>query len=129
GANSWAGMALDQHREIVFIPTGSASFDFYGGSRIGSNLFANSLLTLDAKSGAYKWHFQMVRHDLWDRDLPAPPNLVTINRNGIAIDAVAQVTKSGHVFVLNRETGEPLFPVDELPVPASTLPGEETWPT
>ncbi len=129
GANNWAGMALDRSRGIVFIPTGSASFDFYGGNRKGPNLFANCLLALDAESGAYKWHFQTVRHDLWDRDLPAPPNLVTIIKEGKMIDAVAQVTKSGHVFVLNRETGEPLFPVDELPVPASTLPGEETWPT
>lgn len=129
GANNWAGMAIDHRRGLVYIPTGSASFDFYGGNRKGSNLFANCVLALEAESGAYRWHFQVVHHDLWDRDLPAPPNLVTIKKDGEFIDAVAQVTKSGHVFVLNRETGESLFPIDELPVPASTIPGEETWST
>lgn len=129
GANSWAGMALDKKRGIVYIPTGSAAFDFYGGNRKGANLFANCVLALNAKDGSYIWHYQTVRHDIWDRDLPAPPNLVTIQKDGRKIDAVAQVTKTGYVFVLDRETGKPLFPVDEVPVPASTLPEEEAWPT
>jgi quinoprotein glucose dehydrogenase len=117
-------MALDEARGIVFVPTGSAAFDFWGGNRLGQNLFANCLLALDANTGRKLWHFQLVHHDLWDRDPPAPPNLFTINRGGQKIDAVAQVTKSGHVFVFNRETGEPLFPIEERPVPASDLQGE-----
>lgn len=129
GANNWAGMALDEKRGIVYIPTGSAAFDFYGGNRKGQNLFANSLLALRAATGEYVWHYQMVHHDVWDRDLPAPPNLVTLTIDGKQVDAVAQVTKSGHVFVFDREDGTPIFPIDEVPVPASTLPGEETWPT
>ena len=129
GANSWAGMAIDHKRGIVYAPTGSAAFDFYGGNRKGANLFANSLLALDAQTGEYRWHYQAVHHDTWDRDFPAPPNLVTIRQNGKTIDAVAQVTKSGHVFVFDRETGEPVFPIDEIPVPPSALPGEQLWPT
>ncbi|GAB3005962.1 hypothetical protein GCM10027051_01290 [Niabella terrae] len=129
GANNWAGMALDRKRGIVYIPTGSASFDFYGGNRIGSNLFANCILALDAATGNYIWHYQTVRHDIWDRDLPAPPNLLTIRKDKQSIDVVAQVTKSGYVFVLNRETGQPVFPVDERTVPASVIPGEQAWPT
>lgn len=127
GANNWAGMALDEKRGIVFIPTGSAAFDFFGGDRIGENLFANTLLALDANTGERIWHFQMVRHDLWDRDLPAPPNLLTVERNGKEIPAVAQITKSGHVFVFHRETGEPLFPIEEKVYPASKLEGEDAW--
>lgn len=129
GANNWAGMAVDRERGIVYVPTGSPAFDFYGGNRKGKNLFANSLLALDAKTGTYIWHYQAVRHDVWDRDFPAPPNLVRIRRNGKVIDAVAQVTKSGHVFIFDRETGESLFPIDEISVPSTILPGEETWPT
>ena len=129
GANVWTGFALDEKRGLVFCPTGSATFDFWGGNRMGSNLYANSLVALDAKSGRRVWHYQMVHHDLWDRDLPAPPNLVTVRHGGRRVDAVAQVTKSGHVFVFNRETGEPLFPIDEVPVPASDLPGESASPT
>lgn len=129
GANNWAGMAVDRERGIIYIPTGSASFDFYGGNRKGTNLFANCILALDAVTGTYKWHFQAVHHDIWDRDFPAPPNLVTVRKAGKAIDAVAQVTKSGLVYVLDRETGKSLYPIDELAVPASKLPGEETWPT
>lgn len=128
-ANNWAGMALDTKRGIVYVPTGSASFDFYGGNREGKNLYANSLLALNAKSGKYIWHFQMVHHDIWDRDLPAPPNLITLKMGGKSIDAVAQVSKSGHVFVFDRVNGTPLFPIDELPVPQSKLPGEKSWPT
>lgn len=129
GANVWTGMAVDKKRGIVYCPTGSAAFDFWGGDRYGANLFANCLLALDAKTGKRIWHYQFVHHDLWDRDLPAPPNLVTIKRAGKRIDAVAQVTKSGHVFVFDRETGEPLFPIEERPVAASKLQGESAWPT
>lgn len=129
GANCWAGMALDEKRGIVFVPTGSAAFDFWGGNRIGQNLFANCLLALDAATGKRRWHYQLVHHDIWDRDPPAPPNLLTVNRNGKSVDAVAQVTKSGHVFVFNRETGEPLFPIEERIVPMSDLQGEVAWPT
>ncbi len=129
GANNWAGMSLDEARGIVYVPTGSAAFDFWGGNRKGQNLFANSLLALDAATGKRRWHFQTVHHDIWDRDLPAPPNLVTVERDGKRIDAVAQITKSGFVFVFDRETGAPLFPIEERPVPASDLRGEETWPT
>lgn len=129
GANNWSGMAVDHDRGMVFVPTGSAAFDFWGGDRKGANLFANCLLALDANTGKRLWHFQFVRHDVWDRDLPAPPNLVTVSRDGESIDAVAQVTKSGHVFVFNRDTGEPLFPIEEVPALESDLQGEETWPT
>jgi quinoprotein glucose dehydrogenase len=129
GVNCWAGMSLDVKRGIVYIPTGSASFDFWGGDRKGANLFANCILALDAQTGIRIWHFQTMHHDLWDRDLPAPPNLLTVTHNGKSIDAVAQITKSGLVYLLNRETGEPLFPVEERPVPASDLKGEEAWAT
>lgn len=129
GANSWAGLSLDEERGIVFVPTGSASYDFYGGDREGENLFANSLIALNAATGERIWHFQTVHHDVWDRDLPAPPNLVTVTHKGKKIDAVAQITKSAYVFLFDRETGEPLFPIEEVPVPASELAGESTWPT
>jgi quinoprotein glucose dehydrogenase len=130
-ANSWAGMALDERRGIVFVPTGSAASDFYGADRVGDDLFANCLIALDAATGRRLWHFQFVHHDLWDRDLPAPPTLVTVRRNGKTIDAVAQATKHGFVFVFNRVTGEPLFPIEYRKYPASNVPGEvasETQP-
>ncbi len=129
GANSWAGMTVDTGRGVVYIPTGSATPDFYGGERIGANLFANSLLALDARTGKRIWHFQTVHHDLWDRDLPAAPNLVTVTSGATRVDAVAQITKSGFVFLFDRASGRPLFPVAERPVPASDLPGERAWPT
>lgn len=134
GANSWAGMAIDRKRGIVYIPTGSAAFDFYGGNRKGSNLFANCLLALDAHTGKRLWHYQLVHHDIWDRDLPSPPNLVTLKKKGPSgkpelIDAVAITTKSGHVLVFDRVTGKSLFPIKEVPVEQSMLPGEATWPT
>lgn len=129
GANAWSGITVDEARGMVFVPTGSASFDFWGGNRKGENLFANSILALNAETGERIWHFQVVRHDIWDRDLPAAPNLVTIERDGRRVDAVAQITKSGHVFVLDRETGASLFPLEEIRVPASDLKGEEAWPT
>ena len=129
GANSWPGMTVDPVRGIVFVPTGSASPDFYGGERIGQNLYANSLLALDAATGRRVWHFQTVHHDVWDRDLPAAPSLVTVMRDGQPVDAVAQITKSGFVFLFDRATGRPLFPVEERAVPKSDLEGEQTWPT
>lgn len=129
GANVWSGMSLDEARGIVYLPTGSASFDFWGGNRLGENLFSNSIIALDAATGERKWHFQVVKHDIWDRDLPAAPNLLTVEHNGQLVDAIAQITKSGHVFVLNRETGESLFPLEEIDAPPSLLEGEEAWPT
>lgn len=129
GANNWAGMALDVKRGVVFVSTGSATPDFYGASRLGSDLFANCIIALDAQTGKYIWHYQVVHHDLWDRDLPANPNLITIKHNGQMIEAVAQITKQGFVFVLNRLTGKPVLPVTEQPVASSDLPGEQAWPT
>ena len=129
GANSWAGLSVDVMRGIVFVPTGSSTPDFYGGARQGRNLFANTLLALDARTGQRIWHFQIVHHDLWDRDLPAAPNLLTVTRDRKIIDAVAQITKSGFVFLFERQTGEPLFPIEERPVPASDLNNEIAWPT
>ena len=129
GANNWAGMALDETRGIVFVPTGSAASDFYGANRTGDNLFANTLLALDAATGRRLWHFQAVRHDIWDRDFPAPPTLVTITRNGERIDAVSQTTKHGHVFVFNRATGEPLFPIEYRPYTQSAVDGERAADT
>jgi quinoprotein glucose dehydrogenase len=129
GANAWSGISLDTRRGIVFLPTGSAAFDFYGGNRKGANLFADCLLALDAASGRRLWHYQFVHHDLWDRDLPAAPVLVTLRRNGRLIDAVAQTTKQGYVFVFERATGRPIFPIVERPVPPSDLAGEEASPT
>jgi quinoprotein glucose dehydrogenase len=128
-ANCWTGMALDETRGIVYIPTGSPAYDFWGGNRVGQNLFANCLLALDASTGKRVWHYQLVHHDLWDRDLPAPPNLVTLRRGGRKVDAVAQVTKSAQIFVFDRENGQPLFPIAECPAPASDLQGESAWPT
>ena len=125
GANCWAGMAIDRARGIVFVPTGSAAPDFWGGARAGDNLFANCLLALDARTGRRLWHFQFVHHDIWDRDLPAPPTLLTLTHGGRRIDAVAQVTKSGHVFLFERVTGAALFPIEEKAVPtAGALEGE-----
>ena len=129
GANSWAGLSVDTARGIVYVPTGSATPDFYGASRKGANLFANSLLALDAATGKRLWHFQTVHHDLWDRDLPAAPNFVTVTRRGVRIDAVAQIAKSGFVFVFDRQTGRPLFEIRERPVPASDLRDEHAWRT
>jgi len=130
GANSWSGFSLDEKRGILFAPTGSASFDFYGGMRKGANLFANSTLALDAATGKYIWHFQNIHHDIWDRDIPTPPALVTVTHGGKKIDAVAQPTKTGFIFLLDRETGKPLFPVTETPVPnVSQLEGEKVSPT
>ncbi|RRB01203.1 outer membrane protein assembly factor BamB family protein [Larkinella rosea] len=130
GANNWMGMAIDRKRGIVYAPTGSAAFDFYGGNRLGNNLFANCLLALNARTGQRIWHYQLVHHDIWDRDPPAPPNLLTVTHTGPdgrprKIDAVAQITKQGQVFVFDRVTGKPLFPIEEKPFPASDIPGEK----
>jgi quinoprotein glucose dehydrogenase len=129
GANSWAGMALDERRGIVYVPTGSAASDFYGADRLGDNLFANSLVALDAATGKRRWHFQVVRHDLWDRDLPSPPTLVTVRRGGRTIDAVAQATKHGFLFVFDRVSGKPLFPIEYRKFPGGALPGDVTRDT
>ena len=123
-ANNWAGMALDEKRGIVYVPTGSAASDFYGADRIGDDLFANCLLALNAATGARVWHFQAVRHDLWDRDFPSPPALITLKRGGRTIDAVAQTSKQGWVYVFDRVTGEPLFPLESHAYPPSEMPGE-----
>ncbi len=129
GANSWAGVTLDAARGLVFVPTGSAAFDFWGGDRPGDNLHANSLVALDAGTGKRVWSFQTVHHDIWDRDLPAAPSLVQVNRDGRVIDAVAQVTKTGYVYLFERATGQPLFPIREQPAPASDVPGERSAAT
>jgi quinoprotein glucose dehydrogenase len=129
-ANCWSGFSMDEKRGIVFAPTGSAAYDFYGGKRKGADLYANCLLALDAATGKLKWYYQVIHHDIWDKDLPTPPALITIQRDGKSIDAVAQPTKHGYIFVLDRVTGKPLFPVDEEPVETKTdLDGEQPWPT
>ncbi|MEQ9290326.1 MAG: PQQ-binding-like beta-propeller repeat protein [Cyclobacteriaceae bacterium] len=129
GANAWAGFSLDQKRGILYAPLGSPTYDFYGKDRHGKGLFGNSLVALNASTGEYIWHFQVSHHDLWDYDLPAPPNLVTVQHNGKPVDAVAQITKQGFIFLLDRETGTPLFDVEERPVAQSGMEGEATWPT
>jgi len=129
GANAWSGASVDVEREMVFCGLGSAAFDFYGGDRKGDNLFANCVIALDAKTGERRWHFQTLRHDLWDHDIPAYPNLVMVQRNGQAVPAVAQVTKTGFVYLLHRETGVPLFEVRDQAVPASDVPGEQASKT
>ncbi|MEQ1883757.1 MAG: PQQ-binding-like beta-propeller repeat protein [Bryobacteraceae bacterium] len=123
-ANSWPGMAVDQKRGIVYVPTGSPATDFYGADRVGDNLFANTLLALDAATGKRVWHFQAVKHDTWDRDFPSPPSLVTVKKDGKSVDAVAQTTKHGVVFLFDRVNGNPLFPIDYKKYPASVVPGE-----
>jgi len=125
GANAWAGLSIDPKLGMVFAATGSASFDFYGANRVGDDLFANCVLALDARTGKRVWHFQGVRHDVWDLDFPAAPTLVTVRRNGKPVDAVAQITKMGTVYVLDRRTGRPLFPVAYQKVAPSLLPGEK----
>jgi quinoprotein glucose dehydrogenase len=133
GTNAWSGLALDEKRGLVFAPTGSATYDFYGANRHGDNLFSNTLLCLDAATGQRKWHFQTIRHDLWDRDLPMAPALVTIRKegkkDGRTIDAVAQTTKSGHIFVFERETGKPVFPIEYRKVSTTGLDGEQVADT
>ncbi len=129
GVNVWSEMSADVDRGIVYLSLGSPTNDYYGGDRIGSNLFGNSLVALDVKTGKRLWHFQTVHHDLWDYDLSPAPQLITINKDGKKIDAVASATKHGYLFVFDRVTGEPVFPIEEKPFPASDVPGEEAWPT
>jgi quinoprotein glucose dehydrogenase len=128
-ANNWGGLTLDEKRGIVYFGTGSPASDFYGGNREGANLFSDCVMALDAASGKMKWYYQTTHHDLWDRDEPCPPNLATINRNGKKIDVVVQATKDGIVYVLNRDDGTSIFPVEERQVPTNGLPGEHPWPT
>ena len=130
GANAWAGFSMDENKGIVFAPIGSATYDFYGGKRIGEDLYSNCVLALNAKTGKRIWHYQTVHHDLWDRDLPTPPVMVTVKKDNQLIEAVVQVTKSGFIFLLDRNTGKPIYPIKETPVPTNTeLMGEEPWPT
>lgn len=128
-ANAWAPLAADPERDLVFVPTGSAAPDFYGGERPGSNRFANSVVALRASTGELVWHFQTVHHDLWDYDVASQPTAVTIRKGDQEIPALLQPTKMGHIFILHRETGEPLFPVEERPAPSSDVEGEVSWPT
>jgi quinoprotein glucose dehydrogenase len=129
GANAWPGMVLDEKRGILFAGTGSASDDFYGGERPGKNLYSDSVLAIDAKTGKLLWYFQAVHHDNWDNDFASTPVLVTVTRKGKKIDAVAATNKTGFVYVFDRVTGQSLFPIDEVPVPAATAPGDTAWPT
>ena len=127
--NVWAPMSLDETRGLLYLPVSTPSNDFYGGARPGANLFAESIVCLDANTGRRKWYFQLVHHGLWDYDPPSPPNLVTINVNGKKIDAVVQLTKMGFVYVFDRVTGQPVWPIEERPVPQSDVEGEHAWPT
>ncbi len=129
GASDWSGMALDSARGILYVSTETSGPDFYGGDRYGENLFANSLIALDANTGERLWHQQLVHHDLWDLDLPTPPNLLTVRHNGKEVDIVAQGTKMGLLFVFDRVTGEPLWPIEERPMEASRIKGVKAWPT
>ena len=129
GVHNWSESTVDSELGIVYIPTGTARYDFYGGNRHGENLFGNSLLALDARSGKRLWHFQTIHHDLWDYDLPTAPKLLTVVHNGVSIPAIAQPSKQGFVYVFNRITGTPLWPIEERPVPQSDTPGEMSWPT
>jgi quinoprotein glucose dehydrogenase len=129
GANVWGELSVDEARGIVYAPTASAKYNFYGVNRSGANLFADTLLALDARTGKRLWHFQMVHHDIWDYDDATAPKLLTVQHDGKPVDVVAEVSKQGFVWVFNRVTGEPLWPIEEKPVPRSDMPGEETWPT
>jgi quinoprotein glucose dehydrogenase len=129
GANNWGNFSIDDERGIVYVPTGSATYDFYAADRLGQNLFANCLIALDARTGKRLWHFQTVHHDLWDYDNVSAPQLVTVTHNGRRVDAVAFAGKTGFLYVFNRVTGEPLWPIEERPVPKSDVPGEQAWPT
>ena len=129
GANCWGGMSVDETRGLVFVATGSPTFDAYGGDRIGKNLFGNCVIALKADTGERVWHFQTVHHDIWDYDIPCQPILLSVRHGGRKVDAVVQVSKPGMVYVLERETGKPLFPIEERPVPKSDMPGEDAWPT
>jgi quinoprotein glucose dehydrogenase len=129
GINVWGDMSLDEARGIIYAPTGSPTYDFYGADRIGTNLFGDCLLALDARTGKRLWHYQVVHHDLWDYDNTAPPQLITVRHNGRKVDAVALAGKTGFLYVFDRVTGEPLWPIEERPVPQTDVPGEQSWPT
>lgn len=129
GVHNWSESTVDEELGIIYIPTGTARYDFYGGNRHGANLFGNSIVALDARSGERLWHFQTIHHDLWDYDLPTAPKLLTVVHDGVEIPAVALPSKQGYVFVFNRITGEPLWPIEEVPMPQTDAPGEESWPT
>src|SRR5437667_5760677 len=129
GVNVWSIMSVDVERGLIFLPIGSASYDFYGADRKGMDLFSNCLVALEAATGKLVWYYQIVHHDIWDYDMPAQPVLITVRRDGHDVPAVAQLTKLGFVFILDRLTGKPLFPVEERPVPQSQVPGEANWPT
>jgi quinoprotein glucose dehydrogenase len=129
GVNAWSISSVDPDRNLVFVPLTSPATDFYGGDRHGANLFGDSVVALDCRTGKRRWHFQTVHHNLWDYDLPAQPVLLTVRHGGKPVDAVAQITKTGFVFLLDRDTGKPLFEVEERPVPPSKIPGEKSWPT
>ncbi|MBV6432692.1 MAG: Outer membrane protein assembly factor BamB [Bryobacteraceae bacterium] len=129
GANAWGEITVDVKRGIAYIPTGSPTYDYYGADRIGMNLYANCLLALDARTGKRLWHFQLVHHDLWDYDTTAAPQLLTVRHEGKLVDVVAQSSKQGFLYVFDRVTGKPLWPIEERPVPKSLMPGEQAWPT
>jgi glucose dehydrogenase len=129
GANAWGELTVDEPRGIVYVPTGSPKYNFYGANRIGANLFGDCLVALDARTGKRLWHFQMVHHDIWDYDNATAPKLLTIRHNGKPVDVVAQAGKTGFLYVFNRVTGEPIWPIEERPVPKSDMPGEQAWPT
>jgi quinoprotein glucose dehydrogenase len=129
GANNWSEMSIDEQRGIAYVPTGSPKYNFYGANRKGANLFGDCLLALDARTGKRIWHFQMVHHDIWDYDNATAPKLLTVRHNGRMVDIVAQAGKTGFLYVFDRVTGEPLWPIEERPVPKSEMPGEDTWPT
>ena len=129
GVHNWSELTVDEGRGIVYIPFGTARFDFYGGNRIGNNLFGNSIVALDARTGKRLWHFQAVHHDLWDYDFPQAPKLLTVRHDGRSVDIIAQASKQGFVYVLDRVTGKPLWPIEEKPVPQTDVPGEVTSPT
>ena len=129
GANNWSGFARDTDRSAVYFGTGSPSYDHWGGNRIGQNLFANCIVALDVETGKRLWPYQAVHHDLWDYDLLCSPTLVTLQKNGVEIEALAQPTKMGHLIVLDRDNGISIFPIEEKEVPQSDIPGEVSWPT
>ena len=129
GANTWGEISVDAKRGIAYFPLGSPTFDYYGADRIGKNLFGNCLVALDARTGKRLWHFQTVHHDLWDYDLSAAPQLITVNHDGKQIDAVAMAGKNGFLYVLDRVTGDPIWPIEERPVMQTDVPGEQTWAT
>jgi quinoprotein glucose dehydrogenase len=129
GANAWSGMALDSKRGILYVPTASPKYNFYGANRAGKNLFGDSLLALDARTGKLRWYYQMVHHDIWDYDNASTPMLMTVRHNNKLVDIVAEASKTGFLWVFDRDTGEPLWLVEERHVPKSPIQGEETWPT